>query len=57
VDSPDDAANDPRDVLAKDPRIAKKLVSYAYKKTRHIQRAKDAARETEDASNAFAGSR
>jgi len=45
MDSPDDAANDPRDVLAKDPRIAKKLLGYAYKKTKDIQRAKDAAQE------------
>jgi DNA-directed RNA polymerase specialized sigma24 family protein len=45
MDSPDDAANDPRDVLAKDPRIAKKLLGYAYKKTQNIQRAKDAAQE------------
>jgi DNA-directed RNA polymerase specialized sigma24 family protein len=45
MDSPDDPANDPRDVLEKDPRIAKKLLGYAYKKTQHIQRAKDAAQE------------
>ena len=43
--SPDDPANDPRDVLEKDPRIAKKLLGYAYKKTLDIRRAKDAAQE------------
>ena len=45
MDSPDDPANDPRDVLERDPRIAKKLLGYAYKKTLDIRRAKDAAQE------------
>jgi DNA-directed RNA polymerase specialized sigma24 family protein len=40
-----DAAIDPRDVLRNDPTVAKKLLGYAYKKTRDVARAKDAAQE------------
>jgi DNA-directed RNA polymerase specialized sigma24 family protein len=45
MDSGAGGPNDPRDVLRKDPSIAKKLLGYAYKKTRAITRAQNAAQE------------
>jgi DNA-directed RNA polymerase specialized sigma24 family protein len=45
MDSGAGGPNDPRDVLRKDASIAKKLLGYAYTKTRNITRAQDAAQE------------
>jgi hypothetical protein len=45
MDSGAGGPNDPRDVLRKDASIAKKLLGYAYTKTRTITRAQDAAQE------------
>jgi hypothetical protein len=45
MDSGAGGPNDPRDVLRKDPSIAKKLLGYACTKTRDITRAQDAAQE------------